>query len=159
MPAQGGFGQEFAAAFQHQINAQIAPGNRARCRVFRETNALVTNAQRIRTFRRARRAPTALHAIESQQMRRGRRTALHFIHMDNIQPIGAARIILTTLRCAKGRAKRQPANAAHAINADPHARAPVIGLPNASTRACSAMRSRVVKGRLMKISSRRRSAA
>ena len=159
MPAQGGFGQEFAAAFQHQINTNITPGNGTRRCMFRKTDAFLTNAQSIRAVGADRCAPAALHAIKTQQMRSCRNAALDFIHMHNIQPIGAARIILTTLRRAKGRAKRQPANAAHAINADPHAFAPVIGLPKASTRACSAIRSRVVKGRLMKISSRRRSAA
>ena len=72
---------------------------------------------------------------------------------------GAARIILTPFRGTESGTKCQPANAAHAIDANLHARAPAIGLPKASTRACNAMRSSVVKGRLVKISNRRRSAA
>ena len=159
MSAERCFCQEFTAAFQHQINTQITPGNGAWGGVFGKADALVSNTQSIRAFRRNRCAPTTLHAIKSQQMRSGCRTALHFIHMHNVQPIGLARIILTALRRAKGRAKRQASNAAHAIDANPHAFAPAIGLPKASTRACSAMRSSVVKGRLVKISNRRRSAA
>jgi hypothetical protein len=48
MPAQGCFGQEFAAAFQHQINAKSPQGIAAGVACSVKANALVTNAQRIR---------------------------------------------------------------------------------------------------------------
>jgi hypothetical protein len=63
-------------------------------------------------------APAALHAVELQQVRGGRGAALDLVEVHHLQPVARARVVLRALGRAHGRAQRQPADAAHAVDAD-----------------------------------------
>ncbi len=81
------------------------------------------------------------------------------LSVHHLEPVAGARIVCLAIGRAQGRAQRQPADPAHAVDADLHARVLASGAASSSSRAFSAMRSSVAKGRLTKMDSRRCSAA
>ena len=117
--------EELAGAFEHQVHAQVAPGNLGRA----------WRATRSRALRSSMRiacvalggdvgAPAALHAVELQQVRGGGGAALEFVEVHDLQPVAGARVVRRPLGSAHRRAQCQAADAAHAVDADFHSAYP-----------------------------------
>lgn len=115
---------EFAAAFEHHINAEIAPGNLRRIAKSAEAQTLTGDTHRVIALGADISAPFALQAVKGEQMRGGCRPALEFVEMNHLQTIAGARIISGTLGRPHRGAQRQPSNPAHAVNTDLHCEAP-----------------------------------
>ena len=108
--------------------------------------------------------PAAVNAVELEQMRGRRRAALDLVQMHDIEAIVGARIAVGAAHAAHRRAQRKSSHAAHAVDADTHDFDLPQGAvrtvsPISSSRFLSAMRSSDANGRLVKISSRRRTMA
>ena len=73
---------------------------------------------------RDRRVPAAVNAVEFEQMRGRRDAAFQFVDMDDVQPVLGARIACRAMYAAERRAQREPADAAHAIDANFHRELP-----------------------------------
>ena len=146
--------QELAGAFEHDVAAEIAPGDVAGRRRGAEADATVADADRAVVLDAEALAPAAVDAVELEQMRRRRRAALELVDMHDIEPVARrADRPARAIDAAHRRAQRQPADAAHAVDADAHDQRLPIGAgrlppPISSRRAFSAMRSSEAKGRL-----------
>jgi hypothetical protein len=114
--------EELARALQHQVHAQLAPGNVGRLRVGAEAYRAAVDLQAVFTRGADVGAPTALHAVELQQVRRGRGAALDLVAVHHLQAVGTARVVVRALGRAHRGAQRQAADATHAVDADFHAR-------------------------------------
>jgi hypothetical protein len=65
-----------------------------------------------------------VNAVEFEQMGGRRNATLQFIDVDDFQPIAGARIVCRAVYASECRAQREPANAAHAIDANFHGEVP-----------------------------------
>jgi len=120
--ALDGFGrEELAGAFQHQVHAEIAPRNVARCGMRRERHAVLVDADAVFALGRDVGAPFALHAVKRQQVRRRGGTAFQLVEVHHLQPVAGARIGGFSFGRAEGGAQGQAADAAHAVDANFHA--------------------------------------
>ena len=68
--------------------------------------------------------PATVNAVEFEQMRGRCDAAFQFVDMDDFQPVLGARIAFRTVYAAERRTQREPADAAHAIDANFHGELP-----------------------------------
>ena len=64
--------------------------------------------------------PAPVDAVELKKMRRGRDAAFDLVDVDDIQTVVGARVALRTPYAAECRTQHEPADAAHAIDANFH---------------------------------------
>ena len=112
--------QEFSGAFQHDVAAEIAPGDVAGRSVFAEANALLAEGNGAVGLHPDGFVPASVDAIEFEKMGRSRDAAFEFVDVDDIQTVVRARIALRTPNAAECRAQHEPADTAHAIDANFH---------------------------------------
>ncbi len=120
MPLQGCGRQELAGAFEHNIDAEIAPGEIARSSMRRKAQLAIVDPYRGVPLVAEISPPAALHAVEFQQVRRRQGTALDFVEVNNIEAIAAPGVTMRPLGRAQGRPERQASDPPHAVDANPH---------------------------------------
>ena len=96
-----------------------------------------------------------MDAVELKQVRRCGDAALQLVDMHDIEPVAAAGIVVRPVEAAEGRPQREPADAAHAVDADAHAGQARTGSPSSSRRARTAIRSSEANGSEVKMLTRR----
>ena len=121
---QGFRREKFAGAFQHQIHAQVTPGDIRGQRMRGEPQLVAGYRDGGLALRPDIGAPPSLHAVERQQVRCRCGAPLDFVEVNDLETIARARIIRLTLRCPQGGAQRQTPDTTHAVDADSHRRTP-----------------------------------
>ena len=111
---------ELAGAFEHDIDAKIAPWNIARSSLRREPQPPIIDRDRIVALMADRGAPATLHAVEFKQMGGRSGPALDLVEMHDVEPVAGTRIIALAVGCAERRPQRETPDAPHAVDADPH---------------------------------------
>ena len=152
--------QELAGAFEHDVAAEIAPGTSPGLAAALKPKRVLSTTMARLVVDAERAVPAAVNAVEFQEMRSRGGAALELVEVNDLEPVVGARVACGPRQAAERRPQRQPADAAHAVDADAHSRSPYGAVravsPISSSRAFSAILSSEANGRLVKISMRRR---
>jgi hypothetical protein len=122
VPVQRFGRQELAGALQHDVDAEVSPGDLGRAGVRREREPRRADAHGRVAVGRDRVAPATLHAVELEQVRRRGRAALDLVEVHDVEAAHRARVVGGPLGSAEGGAQRQTADAAHAVDTHAHDR-------------------------------------
>src|SRR5450631_3108700 len=112
--------QKLSGAFQHDVAAKIAPSDVAGGCVFAEANALLSKGNGAVGLYPDGFVPTPVDAVEFKKVGGGRDAAFEFVDVDDIQTVAGARVALRTPYAAECRTQHEPADTAHAIDANLH---------------------------------------
>ena len=93
--------QELPGAFEHNVAAELAPGNVPGIGSGAEADATSANRDGALAVHPERTVPTAVDAVEFQQMGGRRGAALDLVDVDDVEAVGGPRVVI--LRAARRR--------------------------------------------------------
>src|SRR6202043_410245 len=102
----------------------IAPRNISGRRSRAETDAAAVDADRGLAVRLEGAVPTPMDAVELEQVRGRGGAALDLVDVHDIEAVARARIVRRTAKPAERSAWREPAEAAHPVDAEAHRAGP-----------------------------------